>query len=127
MQNLADEKYIRLTTFTKDGRPKPAPVWVAPLDGGRYGFTTDLGSWKVKRITNTPSVEVTPCDARGRVSDGSPTITAIAQVHTGAELEPIAAAIKAKYGWQVTMIDLLNRFRRNRGNETCGISLTIED
>jgi hypothetical protein len=24
------EKYLLLTTFTKDGRPKPTPVWGVP-------------------------------------------------------------------------------------------------
>ena len=126
MNDIGAEKYVRLTTFTKDGRAKPAPVWIASLDDGRYGFTTDLDSWKVKRIRNTPSVELMPCDARGRVDDNAPTVNAIAEIHTGSDVDPISSAIKSKYGWQVTMIQMLNRFRRNRGGETCGISLTLD-
>lgn len=43
------EKYLLLTTFTKDGRPKPTPVWGVP-HGGKLLISTDAGSWKTKRI-----------------------------------------------------------------------------
>ena len=125
MTLLADEKYIRLTTFTKDGRPKPAPVWIADLGDGTLGFTTDLGSWKVKRIRNTPSVEVIPSDARGNPKDGAESMSAIAEVRTGDRATPVEAAVKAKYGWQFTAIGLLGKLRRNR-TEVCGIVLTLE-
>lgn len=129
MTSLGDEKYIRLTTFTKDGRPKPSPVWVADLGDDTYGFTTGLNSWKVKRMRNTPSVEITPSDSRGRVSDGSPTVSAVAEVLTGADFAPIEAAIKSKYGWQYTAISALGKLRnlRGKGDENCGIRLTLED
>ena len=125
MHPLADEKYIRLTTFTKDGRAKPAPVWIADLSDGTLGFTTDLGSWKVKRIRNTPSVEITPSDARGNPIDGAATVSAIAEVRTGAAAGPVETAIKAKYGWQFTAISLLGKIRRDR-TEVCGVVLTLE-
>ncbi|WP_197509209.1 pyridoxamine 5'-phosphate oxidase family protein, partial [Mycobacterium sp. E3247] len=32
--DLAKAQYILLTTFTKDGKPKPVPVWAA-ADGDR--------------------------------------------------------------------------------------------
>lgn len=54
--DLAKAQYILLTTFTKDGRPKPVPVWAA-LDkdrGDRLLVITEGKSWKVKRIRNTP-------------------------------------------------------------------------
>ena len=128
MSSLADEKYIRLTTFTKDGRPKPAPVWIADLGDGTLGFTTGLNSWKVKRMRNTPSVEITPSDARGNVADGATTVSAIAEVRTGDAFAPIETAIKAKYGWQYIAINALGKLRnlRGKGDENCGIVLTLE-
>ena len=57
-------EYILLTTFTKDGRPKPTAVW-APPDGDRLLVITQEKSWKVKRIRNTPRVTIAPCDRRG--------------------------------------------------------------
>ena len=46
------EKYLLLTTFTKDGKPKPTAVWGVP-DGDKLLIITDDGSWKTKRINNT--------------------------------------------------------------------------
>ena len=43
---LADEKYILLTTFRRDGTPVPTPVWVVSLDEGKLGFWTSSGSGK---------------------------------------------------------------------------------
>ncbi|BBY83350.1 PPOX class F420-dependent oxidoreductase [Mycolicibacterium pulveris] len=62
--DVAKSEYILLTTFTKDGRPKPTPVWAAP-DGDRLLVITQEKSWKVKRIRNTPRVTIAPCDMRG--------------------------------------------------------------
>ena len=37
---VAQSKFILLTTFTKDGRPKPTPIWAAP-DGDRLLVITE--------------------------------------------------------------------------------------
>lgn len=52
---LRRSRYLLLTTFTKDGRPKPTVIWVAP-DGDALLVITDHDSWKVRRIRNTPRV-----------------------------------------------------------------------
>ena len=39
--DVAKAKYILLTTFTKDGRPKPTPIWAAP-DGDRLVVITQV-------------------------------------------------------------------------------------
>ncbi len=62
--DLASSEYILLTTFTKDGRPKPTAVW-APPDGERLRVITQEKSWKVKRIRNTPRVTIAACDRSG--------------------------------------------------------------
>lgn len=31
MSNIADEKYVVLTTTKKNGQTVPTPVWIAPL------------------------------------------------------------------------------------------------
>ena len=41
MATIAEEAYVRLTTFTRDGTPKQSPVWIAALADGRLGFTTE--------------------------------------------------------------------------------------
>jgi uncharacterized protein len=62
--DVAKSDYILLTTFTKDGRPKPTAVW-APPDGDRLLIITQEKSWKVKRVRNTPRVTIAACDVRG--------------------------------------------------------------
>jgi PPOX class probable F420-dependent enzyme len=61
---VAKSEYILLTTFTKDGRPKPTAIWAVP-DGDRLVVITQEKSWKVKRIRNTPRVTIATCDRSG--------------------------------------------------------------
>lgn len=58
-------KYVLLTTFTRDGRPKSTPIRGIPSDNKLLVFT-GRGSWKVKRITHDSRVRIASCDLRGR-------------------------------------------------------------
>ncbi len=49
LDRLSAEKYILLTTFRKDGRAVPTPVW-AVRDGEALAVWTRADSGKVKRI-----------------------------------------------------------------------------
>ena len=63
--DVAGSEYILLTTFTKDGRPKPTAIWAAPSGDGLVVITQEQ-SWKVKRIRNTPRVTIAACDRGGK-------------------------------------------------------------
>ncbi len=63
--DVAGSEYILLTTFTKDGRPKPTAIW-AVADGDRLIAITQEQSWKVKRIRNTARVTIAECDRGGK-------------------------------------------------------------
>jgi uncharacterized protein len=63
---ITEAEFILLTTFTKDGRPKPTAVWAAPDEQGRLVVITVEKSWKVKRIRNTPRVTIAVCDRTGK-------------------------------------------------------------
>lgn len=63
--DVAKSEYILLTTFTKDGRPKPTAIWAAPVGDGLIAITQEQ-SWKVKRIRNTARVTIAPCDRAGK-------------------------------------------------------------
>ncbi len=63
--DVAGSEYVLLTTFTKDGRPKPTAIW-AVVDGDRLIAITQKQSWKVKRIRNTPRVTIAECDRGGK-------------------------------------------------------------
>ncbi len=109
---IADAKYVRLTTFTKDGRRKESPVWIAHLGDGTVGLTTGTDTWKVKRIRNTPVVELAPCDSRGNVKSGAPSVTGKAILVTEADLRPVTTAIRTKYGIQAALISGLGKLLR---------------
>lgn len=64
--DICAAKYVLLTTYTKDGRAKPAAVWAAP-ENGELLVWTETNSWKVRRIRNTPRVTLAVCDVRGNV------------------------------------------------------------
>ncbi len=96
---LENEKYILLTTFRRDGTPVATPVWIVPLDGGKFGFTTSSGSGKAKRLAHTSRVVVQASDVRGRPKPGSSPIDATALIITGPEYANIKAKVKAKYGF----------------------------
>lgn len=63
--DVAKSEYILLTTFTKDGRPKPTAIWAAPAGEALIAITQEQ-SWKVKRIRNTPRVTIAECDRGGK-------------------------------------------------------------
>lgn len=107
MVAIASEQYISLTTFTRDGRPKPAPVWIVDLGNGDVGFTTGSDSWKVKRINNTPDVTMQGCDQRGRVREGAPIVKGSARLATPGEIDTIKGLVKEKYGVMVTVVAVM--------------------
>lgn len=64
IENLADAQFVALTTFRRDGRAVPTPVWVVPFDGG-LGVWTPGSSGKVKRIRRDGAVTLAPCTRGG--------------------------------------------------------------
>ncbi len=103
---IAAEKYVSLVSRKKNGDTVATPVWIAALNGDTLGFTTDLTSGKVKRIRNFADVTLQPCNSKGVVKAGSSPVPAIAEVLTGADIAPVSAAIKAKYGLMVKLVDI---------------------
>ena len=105
---VSKARYILLTTFTKDGRPKPTAVGAAP-DGDRLLVHTEEDSWKVKRIRNTPRVTVAVCDMRGRPK-GEP-VEAVAKVLDKAEAADVQRAITKRYGPIGRLFDVYLKLR----------------
>jgi PPOX class probable F420-dependent enzyme len=112
-------KYVLLTTFTKDGRPKPTPIWIAP-DGDRALVITEKNAWKVKRIRNTPRVTLAVCDMRGNVKGEA--IEALATVMDDSQTESVYQAINRRYG---IVGQIFNFFSKLRGGakRTVGLEL----
>jgi PPOX class probable F420-dependent enzyme len=66
LASFADQKYISLETFKKNGQGVKTPVWFVLLDDAFYAYT-EADSWKVKRIRNNPRVRVAACGMRGDI------------------------------------------------------------
>lgn len=117
--DVIKSQYVSLTTFTKDGRPKPTPIWIA-ADGDRALVITGKDSWKVKRIRNTPRVTLAPCDRRGKVT-GEP-VEAVATVLDDAHIETVYGAIGKRYG---LLGQVFNFFSKLRGGAKRNVGLEL--
>ena len=125
---IADEKYVSITTYRKNGDAVSSPVWIAPLPDGTAGFTTEDGSGKVKRIRNNPQVTLQACSVRGAVKPGTPVVQATAEVLLGDAAQPVRDAIAGKYRVMVTFFkvgELWRTIRRKPEPVVCAIRLTL--
>jgi PPOX class probable F420-dependent enzyme len=94
--DVAKSEYILLTTFTKDGRPKPTAIWAAPDRDGRLVVITQEKSWKVKRIRNTPRVTIAECDRAGKPKGEA--VDAVASILDKSANKATYDAIGRRYG-----------------------------
>jgi PPOX class probable F420-dependent enzyme len=116
---VSKAKYVLLTTFTKDGRPKPTPIWAAP-DGDRLLVITEKDAWKVKRIRNTPRVTLAPCDMKGNVKGEA--VEAVATILDPSQTEKVYQAIGKRYGIVGKVFNLFSKLRGG-SKRTIGLEL----
>jgi uncharacterized protein len=111
--DIAKAQYVLLTTFTKDGRAKPTPVWAAS-DGDRLLVISEGKAWKVKRIRNTPRFTLAVCDIRGRPKSEpiEATATILDKSHTAAVYDAIAH----EYGLIGRVFNFFSRLRGGMEN-----------
>ena len=107
---LQTERYVSLRSYKRDGGPVTIPVWCT-RHGDRLVFITDANSVKVKRMRRNPQIQVAGCNANGK------------QVHTEyfegtaeivddpAWVEAGRRDVRAKYGWQMWLVEKSLRFR----------------
>ena len=114
--DLAKSEYILLTTFTKDGRPKPTPVWAASDQehGDRLLVITQEQSWKVKRIRHTPRVTLALCDMRGNAKSEAieGTASILDKSHNGAVYD----ALVKRYGLVARVFNFFSKLRGGMQN-----------
>jgi hypothetical protein len=121
---LANETYINLETFRKDGTTVKTPVWAAPLDGKLVVFC-DAKSYKVKRIRNNPKLRAAPCSATGVVRGDWIDGTGRA-IDDAAYIDRIESALEAKYG---LLMKISSFFKRVFGGGRKGrsyLEITLE-
>lgn len=123
LDRLAAEKYILLTTFRKDGRAVPTPVW-AVRDGEALAAWTVADSGKVKRIRRDGAVTVAPCDIRGRPHGEA--VSGHATICDPAGTRRVRELLKQKYRMVGRLSLLGSRLRRGEGG-TVGIRVTLAE
>jgi len=119
--DLAKAQYILLTTFTKDGRPKPVPIWAA-ADGDRLLVITEGKSWKVKRIRNNPRVTLAVCDLRGRPK--SDAVDGTATILDSSQTRAVYDAIGNRYGILGKVFNFVSKLRGGMENNV-GLELKV--
>jgi uncharacterized protein len=115
---LAQEKYLSITTYRRDGSPASTPVWFV-IDEGRLLVWTSATSWKAKRLRRDSRVRVAACDFRGNVH-GDP-VDATAHFLSEAEGERVQRLLVAKYpiarrslAWFTALVRKARRAPRKR-------------
>ena len=122
--DLAKSQYILLTTFTKDGRPKPVPIWAA-LDterGDRLLVITEAKSWKVKRIRNTPRVTMATCTMGGRPT--SEAVEGTAAILDKSQTGAVYDASGKRYGIVGKVFNFVSKLRGGMQNNF-GLELKV--
>jgi len=115
---IAKSEYILLTTFAKDGRPKPTAIWAAPQGDGLVVVTQEK-SWKVKRIRNTSRVTIAECDRSGKPKGEA--VEAIATILDKSANGATYDAIGRRYGLVGKTFNVFSKLRGGMKN-----NVTIE-
>ncbi len=114
LPQLDRHEYLSLETFRRSGVGVKTPVWFAVRDACAYVFT-EADAGKVKRLRSDASIRVAPCTVTGRVTgdwiDGR-----AARVDDPATVAVAYAALRAKYGWKMSLVDLGSRLAGRIGN-----------
>jgi uncharacterized protein len=122
VESLGGQQFVLLTTFRRDGRGVPTPVWVVRLDDGLAVWTAGRAG-KVKRIRRDGSVTLAPCDRRGApLGDAVP---GSARILDEAGTERVRAAVRRKYGLLGRVLTALQGVRRRRSGSPVGIAITL--
>lgn len=114
---LADERFVSLTTFRRSGERVSTPVWVA-RDGDALIVTTPEASGKVKRLRNSPRVEIRPSSRMGQVRDGAEPVAGVAEILADRDSrERLTGIIRRKYGLEYRIVMGIERLLGKSGQD----------
>lgn len=120
LERLAGAQYVLLTTFRRDGRAVPTPVWVA-RDGDELVVYSAPDAGKVKRIRRDGTVRIAPCTVRGKPT--GPDVAGHARLLDESGFPGVHRAMIAKYGILYRITSLGSRLRRRE--PPAGIAITL--
>ena len=109
LAQFANQKYLSLETYKKDGTAVPTPLWFAQ-EGKVFYVYSLANAWKVKRIRNNPRVRIAPCDIRGNLT--GEWVDAEARILDQAEADKPHRLLDKKYGWQKMIGNFMSKLRK---------------
>jgi uncharacterized protein len=121
LQAIGDAQYALLTTYRRDGRAVPTPLWVV-RDGDAVAVWTPTNTGKVKRIRRSSRVLIGACDFRGNLS--GPQTPARARILDAAGTARVRGLLARKYGLIGRLSLWGSRLRRGTAG-TVGIQITL--
>lgn len=103
----AEERYVSLSTYRRNGIEVATPVWIAE-SGGRYYLFSEGRAGKVKRLRLNKKARMASCDFRGKIRGNW--LEARGRVVTDARtVETAYKALRCKYGWQMMVGDFFSK------------------
>jgi PPOX class probable F420-dependent enzyme len=120
---LAAGAYLLVTTFRRDGRAVPTPVWAAQ-DADSLVVWSAADAGKVKRLRREGTVRLAPCTVRGAPT--GPEVDGHAELLDAAGSDRARRLIAARYGLLGRVAMLGSRLRRGPSG-TIGIRLTVPE
>jgi PPOX class probable F420-dependent enzyme len=122
---LANEKFVSLTTFKKDGDGVAGPMWIAG-DGDRLAIWTPADSWKVKRARRDPRVTLVPCTRSGKTDAAATPVEGTAEiVDDPAVVSRVQDAFKQKYGLMYRFVTLIERIAARGAKPRVVLRITL--
>ncbi len=101
LSQFAGQKYLNIETYRRNGEAVRTPVWFVESDGILYVRTSE-DTGKYKRIRNNPSVQVAPCNSRGRLKGAW--VKAEARTASKDDSEKVFSLLAQKYGLMFRMM-----------------------
>jgi PPOX class probable F420-dependent enzyme len=108
LSQFAGKKYLNIETYRRNGESVRTPVWFVESDGILYVRTSE-DTGKYKRIRNNPSVQIAPCDSRGKPK--GEWVKAEAKIANKDEAERAFRLLEQKYG---IIYKMMRTFLRGR-------------
>ena len=103
----AEERYVSLATYRRNGKEVCTPVWIAKAEDCYYVFSEGKAG-KVKRIRVSNKSRIAACTSRGDIR--SDWLKSKARIVTEAEIiERAYVALREKYGWQMKSLDVISK------------------
>lgn len=123
LDRIGKGSHVSLTTFRRNGQAVPTPVGGVVQDGTLYVLTPPE-TGKVKRIRNNPQVTIAPCNMKGVVPAGAPTVGATARLLDPVETARVEEMMRRRF-FMYRLVHLLDRVLR-RERRLVAIAVTVD-